>query len=262
MAISAKDLLSATKGKKAKKEPLPRKPEQIAAAATNPLDPVLAELDSKMPKLPDSLRIENRKPLTPDQQAKVDAAMAKTNAAKQVKEDLRAKQKEIATEKARVRIEKLNAKQTGKAGAMPLTGKEAQRAIVAAAVEAHVANGGKIDRVPMRGAPKPMPAAAKAASKANGKAPGKATGAGKAAKGKAGKATAQKHTTDRAKGGAKGSKLALIVDLLKRKQGCTREDVLKATGWPSVSMQQQAKSAGLKLRKDKQKGQPTCYRAG
>lgn len=48
-----------------------------------------------------------------------------------------------------------------------------------------------------------------------------------------------------------GSKLEAIVGLLTRPEGCTTKDVLAATGWPSVSMPQQAKAAGLTLRKEK-----------
>lgn len=55
-----------------------------------------------------------------------------------------------------------------------------------------------------------------------------------------------------------GSKLDLIVGLLKRPQGCTAAEVLAETGWPSVSMPQQAKAAGLKLTKE---GRPARYRA-
>src|SRR5205807_246786 len=42
-----------------------------------------------------------------------------------------------------------------------------------------------------------------------------------------------------------GSKLEKIVGLLTRPEGCTTKDVLKATGWPSVSMPQQAEAAGI-----------------
>ena len=55
------------------------------------------------------------------------------------------------------------------------------------------------------------------------------------------------------------SKVHLIGDLLTRPEGCTTADVLAATSWPSVSMPMQAKLAGLKLRKEKTKGQPTRY---
>lgn len=50
---------------------------------------------------------------------------------------------------------------------------------------------------------------------------------------------------------AAGSKAQMIADLLLRKEGCTTKDVLAATGWPAVSMPQQAKVAGLVLRKEK-----------
>jgi len=48
-----------------------------------------------------------------------------------------------------------------------------------------------------------------------------------------------------------GSKVEIIASLLKRPEGCTTADVLKATGWPSVSMPAQAKAAGVKLKKQK-----------
>ena len=56
-----------------------------------------------------------------------------------------------------------------------------------------------------------------------------------------------------------GSKLEAIVGLLKRPEGCTTKDVLDVTGWPSVSMPQQAKAAGLALQKAKD-GNVTRYR--
>jgi len=68
-------------------------------------------------------------------------------------------------------------------------------------------------------------------------------------------------TTKTAKAGEvrPGSKLEAIVALLKRKNGCTTKDVLEATGWPAVSMPQQAKAAKLKLIKEKD-GKVTRYR--
>jgi Protein of unknown function (DUF3489) len=60
--------------------------------------------------------------------------------------------------------------------------------------------------------------------------------------------------------GNKPTKTQMILDLLKRKQGCTTADVLKATGWPSVSMPNQARMAGVKLKKEKVDG-VTRYRA-
>lgn len=48
-----------------------------------------------------------------------------------------------------------------------------------------------------------------------------------------------------------GSKAELIAKMLKRPSGCTTKEVLKATGWPTVSMPAQAAMAGIKLRKEK-----------
>ena len=39
--------------------------------------------------------------------------------------------------------------------------------------------------------------------------------------------------------------------MLRRANGCTREEVLRETGWSAVSFQQQAKAAGIKLKIDK-----------
>lgn len=47
------------------------------------------------------------------------------------------------------------------------------------------------------------------------------------------------------------TKRAIVAGLLKRKNGCTSDDVKKATGWPSVSMPAIAKACGLKLTKEK-----------
>ena len=48
-----------------------------------------------------------------------------------------------------------------------------------------------------------------------------------------------------------GSKLEQIAALLTRKEGCTREDILKLTGWKAVSVPAQAKAAGLTLKQEK-----------
>ena len=54
-------------------------------------------------------------------------------------------------------------------------------------------------------------------------------------------------TQPRARALRPGSKVALIAELLTREWGCTQADVLTATGWPSVSMPQQARAAGITL---------------
>lgn len=55
------------------------------------------------------------------------------------------------------------------------------------------------------------------------------------------------------------NKNSLIAVLLTRAEGCTNADILEATGWPTVSVPQQAKIAKLNLRKEKLKGEPTRY---
>ena len=55
------------------------------------------------------------------------------------------------------------------------------------------------------------------------------------------------------------SKTEIVAALLKRKAGCTRKQILNATEWPSVSVQQLAAAAGLKLRMEKQKGEVARY---
>lgn len=69
-----------------------------------------------------------------------------------------------------------------------------------------------------------------------------------------------KAATEKTSGVRPGSKLETIVGLLKRPQGCTTKEVLAATGWPAVSMPQQAKAAGLSLTKEKVDG-VTRYKA-
>lgn len=54
-------------------------------------------------------------------------------------------------------------------------------------------------------------------------------------------------------------KREVVAELLTRNEGCTAADILAATGWPSVSVPQQARSSGLTLRTQKMPGQPTRY---
>jgi hypothetical protein len=68
-------------------------------------------------------------------------------------------------------------------------------------------------------------------------------------------------TTKKATGGVRpGSKLETIVGLLKRPQGCTAAEIMAACKWPSVSVPQQARAAGLTLKTEKE-GRVTRYRA-
>ncbi len=73
---------------------------------------------------------------------------------------------------------------------------------------------------------------------------------------KAAKAAKAKPTTKAKSGNGagprKGSLTAKVAEMLQAKKGCTRADILGATGWPSVSVQQLAANAGLKLRKVKE----------
>lgn len=55
------------------------------------------------------------------------------------------------------------------------------------------------------------------------------------------------------------SKTAMVGEMLLRPNGCTAAEVMAACNWPSVSMPQQAKAAGLTLRKEKVAGEPTRY---
>lgn len=57
-----------------------------------------------------------------------------------------------------------------------------------------------------------------------------------------------------------GSKLEIVVGLLTRKEGCTTAEALAATDWPAISFNQQAKAAGITLRKVKE-GKVTRYYA-
>lgn len=93
------------------------------------------------------------------------------------------------------------------------------------------------------------------------KKPAPKTGGRKASPKKAAQPATKPATAAKPKAGGirPGSKLELIAGLLMRPEGCTTEDCLKATGWPALSMPQQAKAAGLTLRKEKTKGEATRY---
>lgn len=55
------------------------------------------------------------------------------------------------------------------------------------------------------------------------------------------------------------SKRAICAGLLTRDGGCTGKELLEATGWPTISVPATAKALGLKLRIEKNKGQPAQY---
>lgn len=85
----------------------------------------------------------------------------------------------------------------------------------------------------------------------------------KAAKKPASRTAVKGHTAAKApEGGIRpGSKLETIVGLLKRPEGCTAKECMDQVGWPAISMPQQARAAGIKLRKEKAKGEVTRYYA-
>jgi len=90
------------------------------------------------------------------------------------------------------------------------------------------------------------------------KAAQKAVKGKKAAKAKARTPATQKPASGSPKGVRPGSKLEIVVGLLKRKEGCTAAEILAACSWPAVSVPQQARAAGLTLRQEKD-GKVTRY---
>lgn len=227
-AISA-----APKGKAPKKPtrlPVPpRKPAHVAATASNDPFSIPPMLDRTNGKTSAQIRTETdavtKRLATQVGPAKVITLPTKAAVAKA---------QEPRKAKARVRVEHMLAKKSGETAKMPLTGKAALQAIANAAVD----NGAKITKCP---------------TGASGRDKVERAIDKKARKGTPAKKPATKD------GPRKGSKVDLIAGLLKRKGGCTTADVLKATGWPAVSMPQQAKAAGLKLRKEKKAGEVTRY---
>ena len=80
------------------------------------------------------------------------------------------------------------------------------------------------------------------------------------AKAKGTKKVAAKKVTTKAKRAPKGTGPVAKIAKMLQNGGCTREQVLKATGWKAVSMQQIAKSLGIKLKVDESK-RPFRYSA-
>lgn len=137
---------------------------------------------------------------------------------------------DVTKQRSRVRIQKMLAKKSGETAKVPLSGKAAMEFI--------------------RGGDQPRSAGAKPKD-ANQRRKPMTT---KTKKTKSAKKTSKAKTAPASKsteGVRPGTKLALVVEMLKRTEGCTTAEVLTATGWPAVSMPQQAKAAGLMLRKEK-----------
>jgi hypothetical protein len=167
--------------------------------------------------------------------------------------------------KTQARIATLKAKLSGVTAAMPLEGKAALAKIAEASASAQP------KETKMTTEPAAAPAVhiddlhksdhpiAKANARSWSDRPGqvkkrktaKAAPKAKGASVTAARGKGPKKPAKRTSAVAAGSKTALIVEMLKRKDGCTTKEVLAATGWPSVSMPAQARLAGLKLRKEK-----------
>jgi len=115
-------------------------------------------------------------------------------------------------------------------------------------------------------APKPAPVKAKAKAKP---APVKAKAAKPAPKAvkKAAKKAVKKAVKkgrpitlkQRTKSNGGPTKMQIIATLLKRKSGCTAQEVRDACGWKAVSMPDNAEKLGLKLRTQKTPGEPMRY---
>lgn len=172
---------------------------------------------------------QKAKPLSPEGQKRAEAAAAASPPSVEAKQDsmreaLRTAKAEQKAVKATARKAKAQAAAEGKLTAMPLEGKAAEKLIKKMRKQ------------------KPEPVVTMQVEAVEAKPARKAKGNAKPA-------------------GSKGSKVALIGTLLARKQGCTRADVLQATGWPAVSMQQQAKALGVKLKVQKLPGEVSRYYA-
>lgn len=151
--------------------------------------------------------------------------------------------KSVKKSKARGRIAKLKAKLAGKTTELPATGKAAAAIINAPADAAAQPKETTMAKTSKK-------------TKTRGKKPTTARRKPATAKGKPARSAA------RAEGGIRpGSKLEIVAGLLTRSGGCTTADILAATNWPAVSVPQMAKAAGLTLKKEKEKGQPTRYSA-
>lgn len=166
---------------------------------------------------------------------------------------------EVEKTKARNRIAKLKAKQSGELAKMPLTGKAALAAIAAAGPDLVDPPQTEAAKLPV---PPPSAKQDRAKAKDKPKSPPKAAPAKQSAPAAAKKATKASKAPRKAKGAQRapkatsagprpGTKTALVADMLRRPEGCTAAEVMAACSWPAVSMPQQAKAAGLKLRKEK-----------
>lgn len=81
----------------------------------------------------------------------------------------------------------------------------------------------------------------------------------KAAKAKEREKNGKAPRKPRGPAGPYGEKTLAVKKLLTSKNGCTRKDILDATGWPTVSVQAMAKNLKLKLSVKKEPGKLKVY---
>ncbi len=208
--------------------------EQIATLAERVRAAACPDFLNRWINTPEQLAAleKNMAKIGPKEQALRDQREAKVSFNRYDETPLAKEMKEQRRLKALNRIDALKAKKSGETAAMPLSGKEALEKIY--------------EKTPKASAPAKQEETAMAKK------------AKKAAKSKR-KATTPKENAPNADGPREGSKLAVISALLARPEGCTTKEVLDATGWPAVSMPQQAKALGVTLKKEKD-GSVTRYR--
>lgn len=208
--------------------------------------------------IPESLRVENRRPLSPEAQAKFDAALkaAKAkppldDAAKVVLAEVTAKKKQ----KREVKKEKAVADKTGATKAMPLSGAAALAAIKGP-------KGQKKDKTAAK-APPVKKSGAKTVGKppASGKKPAKAKpAAAPKAPGKPAKAPAKAKKATTAEGIRPDSKLGTIAAMLAK--GATEIEMCEKLGWKRcmVTARRVAERLGKNLVGEKTKEGPTRWK--
>lgn len=150
--------------------------------------------------------------------------------------------------------EQVRALRLRRAEAKPLPREE--RAKKTMALKKRIAAGGDLVTPPARASASTMETTMKTKSKLAKSAAKKAAARrrDRAAKAKPKSANARTKVADV----RPGSKLEKVVKLLQRPGGTTTAEVLKATGWPTVSMPQQASAAGITLKTEKE-GNATRY---
>jgi hypothetical protein len=246
-------------------------------AVARALDAVARALDVDADGIPEALKVENRKPLTAEQEAKLAEAAAKVGAANAAKakhrEEVLAKKRDAERVRRQAKKEKAAAEASGEAAKMPLSGKDAAKAIAAerrkkvgpkeealrAAREAGQASGDLCG---------PAPAASKleATTAANRREPDskpkgkkvpaakpdmKATTTGSGPDYPAAPAPAPAAAPAKAaKAKGKGtSKTDIAHEMLVSEKGATKKELSEATGWPHVNLKFLAKRANMKLKR-------------